>query len=114
MDGFLHLASLSGHGHLSTISCLLNVTCCVAKAHLHHRDSTFERLHWSSLKARAVLLNLLHKEGDSAAQRHCRQLSALISASGLESTPAVREMQMEVNLYNNTLTFTMLVFMNNS
>lgn len=96
MDGFLHLASLSGHAHLTTTLCLLSVTSCVAKAHLHHRASTYERLHWSSLKARAVLLDLLHKERDTSALRHCRQLSALITSSGLESTPALRDMQMEV------------------
>lgn len=72
------------------------MTSCVAKARLHHRGSTYERLHWSSLKARSVLLKELHKEGDPSALRHCRQLSALISSSGLESTPPLRQMQMEV------------------
>lgn len=97
-EGFLLLASFSGSGHLSVKSCLLNVTSCVARAHLQHRASTYQRLLWHSLKARATLLRLLHKEGDDVAATftHCKQLSALISCSGLESSPPLREMQMEV------------------
>ncbi len=96
IDGFLHLSSLSGHGHLSTIQCLLNVTSCVCRGHLHHRASTYEKLLWSSLKARSLLLNLLHKENDPSILKHCRQLSALISFSELKSTPQLRKMQIEV------------------
>lgn len=72
---------------------------------MYHRASTYERLLWSSLKARSVLLKQLHQDGDPAALRHCRQLSALISCSGLEATtPAVRDLQMEVGFLNSDLT----------
>lgn len=102
-DGFLQLASLSGHGYLSAQSCLLSVTSCISRAHLIQRASTYQSLLWSSLKGRAVLLNMLHKDGASPATSitHCRQLSALISCSGLEPSPQLREMQMEVMYYVN-------------
>lgn len=96
MDGFLQLASLSGGGHLNPLSCLLSVTSCVGRAHLQHRCSTYERLHWSSLKARAMLLNLFHRQANPSALRHCRQLSALIECSGLEASSHLRDMQMDV------------------
>lgn len=96
MDAFLHLAELGGSGHLGEMDCLLSVTPCIALAHLQHRAATYQKLLWSSLKARFMLLKLLHKQKDSSVLQHCRQLSALIAHSGLGSTPDLRELQMEV------------------
>ena len=96
MDGFLQLAELGGCGFLSDVDCLLCVTPCVADAHLQHREGTYKKLLWSSLKARFMLLKLLHKQNDPAVLSQCRQLSGLLANSGLGSTPELRELQMEV------------------
>ena len=77
-------------------SCLLCVTSCIAGAHLQHRAGTYQTLLWSSLRARSLLLTLLHKQKDPSVLQHCRQLSALLATTGLASTPDVRKLQMEV------------------
>lgn len=96
MDAFLRLAELGGHANLSPTSCLLCVTSCIAGAHLQHRAGTYQTLLWSSLRARSLLLTLLHKQKDPSVLQHCRQLSALLATTGLASTPDVRKLQMEV------------------
>lgn len=96
-DGFLELYRLGGHGHLKQLPCLYSAMPCVSQAHLQHRASTYEKLLWGSLKARASLLSLLHKQKDLSVLKHCKQLSALIANSGLNTTPQLREMQMEVS-----------------
>ena len=89
MDAFLRLAELGGHAHLSPTSCILCVTSCIAGAHLQHRAGTYQTLLWSSLRARSLLLTLLHKQKDPSVLQHCRQLSALLATTGLASTPDV-------------------------
>ena len=96
-DGFLELYRLGGHGHLKQLPCLYSAMACISQAHLQHRASTYEKLLWGSLKARASLLSLLHKQKDPSVLKHCKQLSALIANSGLNATPQLREMQMEVS-----------------
>ena len=96
-EGFLQLASMGGHGSLSTISCLLSATSCLPEATILHRESTYRQLQWSSLSARSALLSLLQQtQQNESALRHCQQLSAIISHSGLESSPKLRALQMKV------------------
>lgn len=97
VEGFLELARMGGHGYLSNTSCLLSATTCLPEAGLLHRNSTYHQLLWSGLKARSVLLSLLHKANErEAALRHCQQLSALIAHRGLKSSTELRALQMQV------------------
>ena len=52
-DGFLELYRLGGHGHLKQLPCLYSAMACISQAHLQHRASTYEKLLWGSLKAKA-------------------------------------------------------------
>lgn len=98
VDGFLQLANMGGHGSLPTTSCLRSATSCLSEASILHRESTYRQLLWTSLKARSVLLSLLHKANEKeAALQHCQQLSALIAHSGLEVSPKLRALQMQVS-----------------
>ena len=98
VEGFLQLAEMEGHGSLSNTSCLLSATSCLPEASIFHRKSTYHQLLWTSLKARSVLLSLLHKTNKKeAALRHCQELSALITHSGLEASPKLRALQMQVS-----------------
>ena len=100
-EGFLQLASMGGHGSLSTISCLLSATSCLPEATILHRESTYRQLQWSSLSTRSALLSLLQQtQQNESALRHCQQLSAIISHSGLESSPKLRALQMKVSSRN--------------
>ena len=98
VEGFLELARMGGHGSLSNTSSLLSATACLPEAGVLHRNSTYNQLLWSTLKARSVLLSLLHKDNErEAALRHCQQLSALIAHRGLETSPELRALQMQVH-----------------
>ena len=111
MEGFLKLASMGGHGSLSNTSCLRSVTACLPEASISHRENTYRQLLWASLKARSCLLSLLHKANErEAAWRQCQQLSALIAHSGLEASPNLRSMQMEVS-YILTISFSTTVML---
>ena len=70
---------------------------CLPEAAILHRANTYQQLLWSSLKARSCLVLLLHKANKrEATLRHCQQLSALITHSGLKASPQLRGMQMKV------------------
>ena len=98
VEGFLQLADMGGHGSLSNTACLLSATSCLPEASIFHRQSTYRQLLWTSLKARSILLSLLHKMNEKkAALRHCQELSALITHSGLKASPKLRALQMQVS-----------------
>lgn len=94
---------MGGQGHLSSTHCLLAASSSVATASLLYRGSTFDKLLWGSLRARAALLNNLYQQKNINVLRHCQQLTALIAASGLASSPQVRELQMNVSWSPNCL-----------
>ena len=97
---------MGGHGSLTNTSCLLSATACLPEAAIFHRESTHRQLLWSNLKARSLLLSLLHKAREKeAALRHCQQLSALITHSGLEASTELRALQMQVSIQHTTIMY---------
>ena len=96
-EGFMQVASIGGHKSLSKTSCLLSATACLPEACILHRNSTYRQLQWIGLQARSLLLSLLQQtQQTEPALRHCQELSGIISHSGLQSSPKLRALQMQV------------------